>query len=53
MSRLLLFVVEKITAQDNGNMLQEWMLRDQLKSQGTIYLPEEDFHDSPKDDGAT
>ena len=33
------------------NMQQEHMLRDQLKSQGTMYLPE-DFQDVRKEDGA-
>ena len=31
---------------------QKWMLRDQLKSQGTTYLPEEDLQDVQKEDGA-
>ena len=34
------------------NMKQEWMLRDQLKSQRTIYLPQ-DLQDVRKEDGAT
>ena len=29
------------------------MQRDQLKSQGTIYLPEEDLQDALKEDGTT
>ena len=32
---------------------QEWMLRDQLKSQGTIYLSEDDLQDVLKEDGAS
>ena len=33
--------------------ITEWMLRDLLKSQGTIYLPEEDLQGIRKEDGAT
>ena len=40
--------------QGNGaNMKEEWMLRDYLKYQGTIYLSEEDLQDGLKGDGAT
>ena len=39
--------------QNGTNMQQEWMLRDQLKYQGTLYLPEEDLQDARKEDGAT
>ena len=34
-------------------MRQEWMLRDLLKSQGKIYVPEEDLQKALKEDGAT
>ena len=39
--------------EENGtNMQEEWILRDWLKFQGTIYLPEEDLQDVLKRDGA-
>ena len=39
--------------EENGtNILEEWMLRNKLKSQVTIYLPEEDLQNARKEDGA-
>jgi len=32
---------------------KEWMLRDELVCQGTIYMSQEDLHDVRKKDGAT
>ena len=34
-------------------MQQEWMQKDQLKYQGTVYLSEKDLQDDLKEDGAT
>jgi hypothetical protein len=38
--------------ENESNIYQEWILRVSLKSQGTLYLPE-DLQDVRKEDGAT
>ena len=38
--------------EENGTKMKRgWILRDKLKFQGIIYLPEEDLQDARKEDG--